>query len=189
MQLVDPIVNTHYCFSRSTQTNVKVEEAQEAKESSIDVNKNESKNVKQMEVISSELILSPGSLVIPCTKLSCHYQICQYHYDDLSSIGSPCDSRHDSIVELYCDDEFKLGPELENSHLGLANTDFLDTISMGFVEDIIEDDLDSEMKDDVFLPYSVPSLLLQESLKEQSLDWESIEKELQAENGIQAVAT
>ena len=87
---------------------------------------------------------------------------------DLASTISPSESRHDSIVELYCDDEFQMGLELDNSHLGLSSCEDLSSL-VGSVEDIIDDD-----REEVLLPYSVPSVMLRESFKE-TFDWENVD--------------
>jgi len=151
--------------------------------------------------IGPEVLLSPADLVIPTSENASNYTSQNRHFyidsdttsgmssmsPPMSPLSSPCTSRQDSIVELYCDDEFKIGCEYENTHLGLSNQSY-DKINLGLVTDIIdgEDDLDDL---DSMLPFSVPSLLLQESYQESnSLIWEKIEKELKSESLVASEA-
>jgi len=184
---------------------VEVEEAVEARESlrlsrlgdireALDTLKSSVTN------IGPEVVLSPADLVIPSPNNDSnsginylsekpHFCIDSDTTSGLSSmsspLSSPATSRQDSIVEMYCDDEFKIGCDYEKTHLGLSNQSY-DKIRLGLVTDIIdcgEDDLDS------MLPFSVPSLLLQESYQESyqesnSLIWEKIEKDLKSESSI-----
>ena len=114
--------------------------------------------------MNTEVILCTGSLMnvsssVRKSNLSFCEDVIQDGFD-LASTISPAESRHDSIVELYCDDEFRMGLELDNSHLGLSSCEDLSSL-IGSVEDIIEED-----REEAFLPYSVPSVMLRESFKE-----------------------
>lgn len=123
-------------------------------------------------VMNSEVILCPGSFMNESDSVrKSHLSFCEDVIQDgfdLASTISPSESRHDSIVELYCDDEFQMGLELDNSHLGLSSCEDLSRL-IGSVEDIIDDD-----REEVLLPYSVPSVMLRESFKE-TFDWENVD--------------
>ena len=119
----------------------------------------------------------PGSPLSPLSPLAL-VSLCQ-NSDDLplhlpSSGDQPGDlyqaspgpsSRQDSIVELYCDDEFT------SPHLGLSTT------SLGQLEDIL--DMEQAGAEDVVLPFSLPSLL-QDSFKDNSFEWDAIERDLRS---------
>ena len=138
-----------------------VEEAEEAKEEN-ENHLNNNKNVEKVETSQQEVVLTPALLISPDSHLDHH----QRRYHDLSSVSSvvSCESRQDSIVELYCDDELRVGVEFENIHLNLTHHD-----DLGLVDDILISDDD----EDVFLPHSLPSML-NESFKEQMLSWDQM---------------
>ena len=145
-------------------TNIQVDSAEDVLESL------EIKD-KRKVLMNSEVILCPGSFMNVSNSVSkSHLSFCEDVIQDgfdLASTISPSESRHDSIVELYCDDEFRMGLELDNSHLGLSSCEDLSSL-IGSVEDIIDDD-----REEALLPYSVPSVMLRESFKE-TFDWENV---------------
>ena len=165
-------------FNSKSKGNITIEEAEEVTEDS--VNSSNNNQITEEKSEGQEVLLSPAMLISPSDLTNTHYtrkylDISDPHYLDTSGLSSPCDSRHDSIVELYCDDEFKIGFEFENTHLNLTHSDPYDGISLGLVHDILEDNNDENEEDivgdEVFLPFSVPSLL-QESLKDDhSIEW------------------
>ena len=126
---------------------------------------------KEGIISNSEVILCPGSFMNVSCNGKPNLSSCEgVHQDDLDSSISPSESRHDSIVELYCDDEFRMGLELENTYLGLSSCEDLSNM-IGSVEDIVE-----VGRDEVFLPHSVPSVMLRESFKE-TFEWENVDSE------------
>ena len=146
-------------------SNIKVESAEDVLESLENKEKDEI-------LMNTEVILCPGSFMNMSSSVrKSHLSFCEDVIQDgfdLASTISPAESRHDSIVELYCDDEFRMGLELDNSHLGLSSCEDLRSL-IGSVEDIIEDD-----REEVFLPYSVPSVMLRESFKD-TFEWENVD--------------
>ena len=152
-------------FSSWDAVDINVESAEDVLESLENKDKGEI-------LMNSEVILCPGSFMNVSSKIrTSHESFCEDVIQDgfdLASTISPSESRHDSIVELYCDDEFRMGLELDNSHLGLSSCEDL-TSMIGSVEDIIDDD-----RDEIFLPYSVPSVMLRESFKE-TFEWENVD--------------
>lgn len=160
-------------FNSKFKSNITIEEAEEVTEDSTGINNNQAIEEKSSR---QEVLLSPAMLILPTDHTNNHYHR-RYldtsdHYCDNSGLSSPCESRHDSIVELYCDDEFKIGFEFENTHLNLTHSDPYDAISLGLVHDILEDNEEEDIVgEEVFLPISIPSLL-QESLKDNhSIEW------------------
>ena len=164
--IICSIITAQASQAHQQPSDIKVESAEDVLES-LD-NKDKGEILK-----SSEVILCPGSFLnvssskIRKSDVSFCEDVIQDGFD-LASTISPSESRHDSIVELYCDDEFRMGLELDNSHLGLSSSEDL-TSMIGSVEDIIDDD-----RDEIFLPYSVPSVMLRESFKD-TFEWENVE--------------
>ena len=119
----------------------------------------------------------PGSPLSPLSTLAL-VSLCQNNDDlplhlpssghqpgDLCEASPGPSSRQDSIVELYCDDEFT------SPHLGLSTT------SLGQLEDIL--DMEQAGAEEVVLPFSLPSLL-QDSFKDNSFEWDAIERDLRS---------
>ena len=112
--------------------------------------------------------LSPLALVSLCQNsddLPLHLPSSCHQPGDLCEASPGPSSRQDSIVELYCDDEFT------SPHLGLSTTD------LGQLEDIL--DMEQAGAEEVVLPFSLPSLL-QDSFKDNSFEWDAIERELRS---------
>ena len=163
--IICSIITAQSAQAHHQPSDIKVESAEDVLESLKDKDKGEI-------LMNSEVILCPGSFMNVSSKIrKSHLSFCEDVIQDgfdLASSISPAESRHDSIVELYCDDEFRMGLELDNSHLGLSSCEDLTSI-IGSVEDIIDDD-----RDEIFLPYSVPSVMLRESFKG-TFDWEDVD--------------
>ena len=112
--------------------------------------------------------LSPLALVSLCQNsddLPLHLPSSCHQPGDLCEASPGPSSRQDSIVELYCDDEFT------SPHLGLSTTD------LGQLEDIL--DMEQGGAEEVVLPFSLPSLL-QDSFKDNSFEWDAIERDLRS---------
>ena len=163
--IICSIITAQASQAHQQPSDIKVESAEDVLESL------ENKDKEEI-LMNSEVILCPGSFMNVSSKIrASHGSFCEDVIRDgfdLASTISPSESRHDSIVELYCDDEFRMGLELDNSHLGLSSCEDL-TSMIGSVEDIIDDD-----RDEIFLPYSVPSVMLRESFKE-TFEWENVD--------------
>lgn len=163
--IICSIITAQASQAHQQPSDIKVESAEDVLESLENKDKGEI-------LMNSEVILCPGSFMNVSSKIrKPHASFCEDVIQDgfdLASSISPSESRHDSIVELYCDDEFRMGLELDNSHLGLSSCEDL-TSMIGSVEDIIDDD-----RDEIFLPYSVPSVMLRDSFKE-TFEWENVD--------------
>ena len=159
------------CFRRQKQSpsNITLDAAEEAVEVEEDTSGHEKEigggNVRPGSPLSP---LSPLALVSLCQNsddLPLHLPSSCDQPGDLCEASPGPSSRQDSIVELYCDDEFT------SPHLGLSTTD------LGQLEDIL--DMEQAGAEEVVLPFSLPSLL-QDSFKDNSFEWDAIERDLRS---------